>query len=400
MTAGRLQNGLKYVIKEREDLNSVTVNVWIKTGAAYETDENRGMAHFLEHMLFNGSQNLPPGTIDKAVETMGGEINAATSYDYTYYYLKVPYYHLEDSLYILKELVFHPLLSKEMVEKEKPIVLEEIARSKDNPQEVFSEKFMENLYLKAPYRYPILGFEETVKNFTDKSVKKFYRENYCANRTVISVVGKVNAPKVEEKIESLFSTVPSSSFKRSFPEEPLEPKKESFKLQHQAVQIPQILLGWKLPPDPKDNVYYEILDALLSSGKSSLFYTEIREKGTAYSCSSNFQNLLISPNFTVAAVTDTPKECLEEIKNLFKRIPSISKEEFETAKEKLLKATVFLRESGEEEADGLGYALGVMENLRYYTNYEEEIKRADYEVFKEKAKFLLREPLVGVLYNK
>jgi zinc protease len=86
----RLDNGVKVAVRTRRDLNSVTVSVWVRAGASYEKEENRGVAHFLEHMIFNGSQNLPPGSADLLVESVGGEINAATSYDYTYYYINLP----------------------------------------------------------------------------------------------------------------------------------------------------------------------------------------------------------------------------------------------------------------------------------------------------------------------
>ena len=392
-----LENGIKVALEERRELGSVTLNLWVKAGAAYEEDRNRGVAHFLEHVLFNGSKKYGKGEIDRIVEEMGGELNAATSYDYTYYYINLPAGRGERGVELLKELVLNPLICEEAVEKEKPIVLEEITRSRDNPQEVFVEEFLRRLYTKAPYRYPILGFPETVSSFTAETLKEFYDSLYKPDRITLVVAGNFERERILREVKELFEEVKGrSSVKEAEAEKELLVPKE-FELKHPAVSVPYLMLGWKLPPAGRDDVYYEILDSLLSSGRSALLYRRIREKGLAYAAYSNYQNLLLGSNYSIVAVTDDVERTRKAVKEVIREVLQVSKEEFEFAKAKLRKGELFGRESGEATADAIGYAVGIMEDEGYYSKFFEDLDGAEYEQFLEKIKFLEQEPLVGLL---
>ncbi|ADY73123.1 processing peptidase [Desulfurobacterium thermolithotrophum DSM 11699] len=397
MLIRKLDNGVTCAIRERKDLNSVTVSVWIRTGAAFEDDKTRGIAHFLEHMMFNGTENFPPGYIDKEVELLGGEINAATSYDYTYYYINLPYEHGEKAVELISELVLHPLFNNEMLEKERPIVLEEIARSKDNPQEIFLETFMEKLYKRAPYRYPILGFKETVSSFSINDFKTFYEKFYTPERITVSIAGKVNTEKIFEIVEKNFGKIQRDSIVVEPEIEEARVTAETFEVCHPAVAVPNLIFGWRLPPCSREDVYFEILDSLLSSGRSSILYQELRETGIAYAAYSNYQNLLFGSNFSIVVITDKVEESKKAVKKLVEKIVSVSEDEFEFAKAKLFKGEIFGRESGEAEADAIGYALTVMRDADYYNKFFEDLKNVDFKTFKEKISFLLEEPLIGIL---
>jgi len=397
MIVKKLPNGITCAVKERNDLNSITVSVWIRTGAAYENEKTRGIAHFLEHMMFNGTQNHPPGYIDREVEFLGGEINAATSYDFTYYYITLPYQHSKKAIELISELVLHPLFSEEMLNKEKPIVLEEIARSKDNPQDVFIETFMEKLYREAPYRFPILGFENTVESFSVDDLRNFYETFYVPKRITVSIAGNVKATEILEEVEKRFGNL-----KRNSKCQEPKPEKEKevsgyFEVKHKAVAVPNMIFGWRLPPASREDVYYEILDSLLSSGRSSILYQLLRETGVAYAAYSNYQNLILGSNFYIAVITDKLEESQKAVKEVINKVLSIKEEEFEFAKAKLLKGEIFGRESGEAEADAMGYALTVVKDPDYYEKFFEDLKSTDFKTFKEKVSFLLEEPLLGVL---
>ncbi|RUM45934.1 MAG: insulinase family protein [Desulfurobacterium sp.] len=397
MKVKKLKNGVTVSVRERKDLNSVTVSVWIRAGASYESDMTRGIAHFLEHMMFNGSKNLPAGAIDREVELLGGEINAATSYDYTYYYITLPYEHGRRALELISELVLNPLLSEEMVEKEKPIVLEEIARSKDNPQEIFAEEFMKKLYRKAPYRFPILGFEETVKEFTSEDLRSFYESLYTPERITVSIAGKVESEEIFSLAEELFGSFKRDSKVKEPKEEVAVTVAEEFTVTHPAVAVPNLLFGWRLPRASREDIYYEILDSLLSSGRSSLLYRRLKEKGLAYGVYSSYQNLLFGSNFYIVVITDRIEESRKALKETLKEVLSIPREEFEFAKEKLYKGEMFARESGEAEADAIGYALTVMRDKDYYEKFFSDLKEASYEEFLKRVEFLKEEPLIGLL---
>jgi len=393
-----LKNGLRVYLKKREDLNSVSVNVWVRAGASYENDLNRGVAHFLEHVLFNGSEGYGRGEIDRIVEELGGEINAATSYDYTYYYINLPSSAGLRAVELLSRLVCRPVITEETVEKEKPIVLEEIARSRDNPQELFSERFMEELYRKAPYRYPILGFPETVREFTAQTLAGFHSSFYTPDRMAVVIVGNFGSyGEALREVEEHFGSVEGRGVK-SEPEAERELSAGGwFEVKHPAVTVPYVLLGWKLPPCGRHDVYYEILDSLLSSGRSSLLYTGLRERGLVYATYSNYQNLLLGSNYTVLMITDRVDESLKAVREVLEEALGADREDFEFAKSKLYKGELFGRESGEAEADAIGFAAAILGDEGYYGEFFEDLRRADYREFIRRIEFLREEPLTGLL---
>ena len=392
-----LSNGVRAVVKERPDLSSATVSVWVKAGASYEREDERGIAHFLEHVIFNGSEGFPEGEADRIVERLGGELNAATSYDYTYYYVNLPAEEWEVALSVLSDLTLRPLIDQKHVEKEIPIVLEEIVRSKDNPHEVFTEEFLKRLYRRAPYRFPILGFEETVKSFTSEKVRSFYERFYTPKRLTVVVEGNIKGESVLEKIEELFGNLRREEYYFTPETENELYSNGKFTIKHPTVELPYVLLGWKLPPAGRHDVYYDILDSLLSLGRSSLLFRELREKGTVFSASSNYQNLKFGANFTVGAVTEKPEEAAEKILKLCRELPSIAEKEFEVAKRKLYRTELFGREVGEAEADSLGFASTVMEDIGYSTKFLEDLKKAELPQFLKAVEFLKEEPLFGLL---
>ncbi len=398
MKVFRLPNGMKCVFKRRKDLKSVTVSVWIRVGAAYETDETRGIAHFLEHVIFNGSENLPPGKLDLEVELMGGEINAATSYDYTYFYINVPAYHWKRAFELLAELTLRPLLSEDMIEKEKAIVVEEIARSRDNPHEVFIETFMRELYAEAPYRFPILGFEETVLNIDVEKLKTFYITFYTPDRLVLSVVGDLEESRVIEVASDLFNFSRFSNV--SEPEvEGVRTVSRTFTVKNPAVAVPNVIFGWRLPQCGRHDIYFEILDSLLSSGRTALLYRDLRERGLVYGAYSSYQGLLFGSSFYILSITEKVEEAERALRTLIDKVLSLPEEEFEFAKSKLLKAEMFSRESGETEADLMGYAVSVIRDENYYSSFFDDLRKADYRTFKDKISFLEEQPLIGYLVS-
>jgi Predicted Zn-dependent peptidases len=129
----QLKNGAKVYIRKRPDVESVSIQVWFSVGSSYEDYKEKGMAHFLEHMLFNGSERYDYGELDVLVEGLGGQINAATSKDFTYYYINISSNYLRQAVDILESLTLRAKLEEDMIQKEKPIVIEELKRGMDSP---------------------------------------------------------------------------------------------------------------------------------------------------------------------------------------------------------------------------------------------------------------------------
>jgi predicted Zn-dependent peptidase len=384
-----LENKIKCFFSKREDSNLCSISFWVKTGTAWEKENETGIAHFLEHILFNKKESL-----DIFVESIGGDLNAGTSYDYTYFYITLPAERFKEGLEVISKIVLEPEITEQFVEKEKPIVLEEIVKTKDSPQESFAETFNAYLFGNTPYGNPILGYEESVKSFTKEAVERFYSETYLPESMVLSVAGNVEEEKIVESVNEIFTKFKGTSPGRKVSFE--KPKREgsSFVFEHPNCEIPQILMGWLLPPCNRKDIYYEILDAVLSEGRSSLLYREIKEKNLAYAVFSNYSPMKFASCFTIGAITDKPKDCETAI---LESIREITEEDFELAKKKLLKSELFARESVQAEADSAGFAMTVPEDLDYHLKILDDIKSASFQEFKKVVSFLRKEPLVGIL---
>ena len=180
-----LSNGLKVVIVERKILPIVSVQLWYKVGAVDEVDGKSGLAHFLEHISFKGTKNLKPGEFSRIVKTLGGDDNAATSYDYTMYYVDVSSEHISKILAMLKEMMFDLIIDPKEFESERKVVLEERRmRYEDNPLGQFFEDFLYNSFKKINYRRPIIGWEEDIKSLTTEDMINFYNTYYSPKNSI------------------------------------------------------------------------------------------------------------------------------------------------------------------------------------------------------------------------
>src|SRR5574344_1741351 len=142
----KLDNGQKVIIKEVKENPIVIIDTWIKTGSINETDENNGVAHFLEHMFFKGTQKYPLGEFDKQLESKGALTNAATSKDFTHYYIKIPSKFFDLALDLHADMLLNPLVPRKEMEKERKVVMEEIAKDQNNPNEKVYDNLNDMLY--------------------------------------------------------------------------------------------------------------------------------------------------------------------------------------------------------------------------------------------------------------
>ena len=375
-----LPNGAKLIVKPREDTSAVALHVWFRVGSVYEKYDEKGMAHFLEHMLFNGSEKYPYGEIDKIVEGLGGNINAGTSKDFTYYHVEIAAPYWRQALEVLHQLTMRATLDEGMIEKEKPIVIEELRRGKDNPSTVLWETFEKTAYKVSPYRFPVIGFEETISRFTRDQLLNFYRSFYQPRNMAIVVVGRVDPKEVEEEVLRTFGAEEGRPVPRvQIPSEPELTRNRFERVEDPRVQKAYWIIGWRAPAVGKTDYYGLIVfDELLGSGRTSLLYRELKEKGLVYSF---FTGDLGRPrdNMYVISATFDPEK-YEEVKERVLRLmeelyTSLTEEEVERAKERIVSSRVFEEERVEGEAYDIGYSYTVVKDLDFYRYFEHNLRR-------------------------
>lgn len=196
----KLKNGLNIVFFEKHDLPIVNVNLWLKVGSKDETIKNSGISHFLEHILFKNTKNYPNNSISKEIENIGGQMNAATSYDFTHYYITLHSNDVEKAFSVISDMAFNLEIEKEGFEMEKGVILEEIQMYKDHPTSVLWEEIYKNFFgiKNFVYERPIIGTKKNILRMTKEDLKDYYDENYIPENMTLFVAGNLKMDDLEK----------------------------------------------------------------------------------------------------------------------------------------------------------------------------------------------------------
>ncbi len=241
-----LSNGLRVYILPDERFPLVSTRLYVRAGSAYETEDEAGISHVLEHMVFKGTEKRPKGGIAKDVEAAGGYLNAATSFDYTVYLTDLPSVHWALSLDIVKDMAFHPTLDANELASEKKVVLAELQRGKDNPSTRIFHELQKNALQGTTYERPVIGYEETINAITPDSMRAYIAKYYQPQNMLLVMVGDVEPEAVLAEVQKLFGDLKNTS--DMLPVLSLHPES----MQHAAVSVKQgpwnkVYLGMALP---------------------------------------------------------------------------------------------------------------------------------------------------------
>jgi len=275
------QNGVRIVLENIPTVRSVAIGVWIGTGSRNEHERNNGISHFLEHMFFKGTKTRTAREIAESFDSIGGQVNAFTSKEYTCYYAKVLDDHAQYALDVLADMFFHSTFDEEELQKEKNVVYEEIKMYEDTPDDIVHDILSRATYDKHPLGYPILGTEEILSTFNGDTLREYMNSHYTPDNVVISVAGNVSEAFINE-VEKLFGSYETGSEKRTF-------EKPEFNVQKLARQKDteqaHLCIGFNGLEVGHEDIYSLIvLNNILGGSMSSRLFQDVREqKGLAYS---------------------------------------------------------------------------------------------------------------------
>jgi predicted Zn-dependent peptidase len=275
------QNGVRIVLEQIPTVRSVAIGIWIGTGSRNECEQSNGISHFLEHMFFKGTKTHTAREIAEAFDSIGGQVNAFTSKEYTCYYAKVLDEHAQFALDMLADMFFHSTFVDEELQKERNVVLEEIKMYEDTPDDIVHDLLSKACYASHPLGYPILGTEQALRAFTGDSLRKYMADYYTPDRIVISVAGNVKESFIQE-IEAYFGTFTA----KQRTERPLVPTFHPQKLARQKeTEQAHLCIGFNGLPIGHSDIYsLIILNNILGGSMSSRLFQEVREqRGLAYS---------------------------------------------------------------------------------------------------------------------
>ena len=320
-----LDNGLRLITERMPQVRSVTIGVWLMRGSRHETDARSGIAHFVEHMLFKGTDSRSAEDIAQSIDSIGGQLDAFTAKEYASYYIKVLDEHLALAVDLLSDIVLRPAFPAEEIEREKKVILEEIKMVEDTPDDLVHELFTQHFWEGHPLGRPILGSKETVESLTWDSLSDYFHGAYVAPNMIISAAGNLDHGHLRNLVSRAFQSVSANG--------------EAFSQQAPKV-VPQVITRAKeleqshvclgtdsYPQSHEDRYVSYILNTILGGSMSSRLFQNVREKrGLAYSVFSGLSAYRDAGNITIyagcsnEAVGEVIDLCVEELRQL-KREP-------------------------------------------------------------------------------
>lgn len=272
-----LDNGLKVILSKDSSIPSVVINLCYHVGSKDEEPDKTGYAHLFEHLMFEGSKNVPPGDYDRLSLLAGGENNAYTNEDKTNYYIVLPSNQLEFGLWLESDRMLEFAVSEEALETQKGVVIEEKKQMFDNrPYGSVSLEFAPKLFPISNYRWDTIGEDEHIENASLSDIRDFYNKFYVPNNVVLSIVGDIDIEDTKNLVNEYFGSIPRGTqlHKQEFRELPLTG--ETRKVIHDNIQLPGLFMGYRIPEETSKEFYtMDILSDILSTGDSSRFYNEL-----------------------------------------------------------------------------------------------------------------------------
>ena len=298
-----LENGLDVILYQDKSTPIVAVSVMYHVGSKNENPERTGFAHFFEHLLFEGSDNIERGQYDKYVESSGGTLNANTTMDRTYYFEILPSNQLEMGLWLESERMMHAKVENVGIETQRQVVKEERRMRIDNrPYGTFLEQIVKRAYKDHPYRWPVIGSMEHLDAAVESDYKNFYKDFYVPNNAILSIAGDIDYDQAKAWIQKYFGNIPMKKtpiFRPNIVESPLNGEVRD--TVYDNVQLPGIFMGYRIPAGgTKDYYAVYMLSNLLSNGESSRLYKALVDEKQLAVNVGNFSMDTEDPGISIA----------------------------------------------------------------------------------------------------
>lgn len=287
----------------------VAVDVWVKAGATLEPDSWSGMAHFLEHMIFKGTDAIAPVEFDQIIENRGGVTNAATSHDYAHFYVTAAASYLAETTQPLAELLLRASIPDSEFDRERNVVLEEIRQAQDDPDWLGFQAMMETVYQRHPYRRSVLGTEELLMSLTPHEMRCFHRSHYQPENMTVVIVGGIEEAQAMDVTSKAFGEF---SDRWECPKLVAEAEAPLVGIRRQELHLPRLeqarlMMAWTGPgvEQLESACGLDLLSVLLADGRSSRLVRELREElQWVEAIESSFSLQRESSLFTISAVLE------------------------------------------------------------------------------------------------
>lgn len=322
-----LKNGVRVVTSRMDQVRSATLILELGVGSRYETPERAGISHFLEHMVFKGTEQRPDAAmISQEIEGVGGILNAATGRESTSYWAKVPSVHLARTFNVLADMLRHSVFDPTELEKERAVIIEEIRGANDTPDDLIHDAIDEVVWEDQCVGRPIAGTETTVGSISRDDLLGYLGGQYRPDRLVVAAAGDVRHEEVVELAERYFGDLPNGSLDTFVPAEIRQTEPRVRLIKRPTEQAHLCLAFPALPYSDDRRFVQDMIDAVLSSGMSSRLFQEIRERlGLVYSVFAYFREYADVGQGVVYAGTD-PQRIDRTIEATLKELDKLRQE--------------------------------------------------------------------------
>ncbi len=411
-TIRQLDNGLT-IIAEQMPVEAVNLNVWINVGSAKESDELNGMAHFLEHMVFKGTPNLKIGEFEQLIEDRGAVTNAATSQDYTHYYITTAPKDFAELAPLQLDVVLNPTLDNEAFEREKLVVLEEIRRSEDNPRRRTFYRSMEACFEILPYRRPVLGPGSVIEDLRSQQMRDFHAAWYQPQSMTAAVVGNLPTEELIEIVTQGFDQhyqVKEGFAKNNTPSvSPELPFTNIVRHEYtdETLQQARLVMVWRVPgmEDLDETYALDILAVILGQGKVSRLFRELREEkglvtqiGVSNMTQTHQGVFYISASLPTENITEVEQAIAHQIKTI--QTEPIATKDIERIRTQVANRFIFANERPSDRTNLYGYYYSQLQDLAPALNYAQHIQAISASDLQTAAQKYLNPEAYGVVVMK
>jgi len=375
----KLENGLTVIISENHLVPVCACNFWVKTGSAYEEDNEKGISHFIEHMMFKGTEKRGIGEIDREIKKLGGYNNAFTSYDATNYVIVLPSEHIEKALEIEYDAITSSVFDENELEKEREVILNELYMGLDRPYTFLWQK-LTNLAFDVYYKDPIIGYPEVLKSMKRQDLINYYKKFYSPENIVIVISGDVNTQKTIEYLKNTFGKIPKKGSQKILEQKNKINTGLKYKVYSGKIDGRYLAISFMIPEAlDKDIPALEVLARVLSGSESSIFVQEIKEKKQIVDSidtdlfTGKFGGIFaISTLFREKKYEDVLQEIFSEIEKV--KLYGIKQQDIDRTKMDIITEEAKENMKVENIASNLGY-FEILGNYELYYDYYEKLKR-------------------------
>lgn len=353
----KLDCGIRIVMEKLPYVQSVALGIWVKAGAVDETKNISGISHFIEHMLFKGTEERSAKKIAEDVDRIGGQINAFTGREATCYYMKTLGSNAKQAAEILLDMFLNSKFDKTEMSKEKQVIYEEMKMIEDTPDDYAHEVISDLIFKGCPYEKSIIGTQTSLKGISQAILKQYIADEYTRDNIVVSVAGNFDMDEICSLFDGKLKHLKAEKQVKAFYNEPYKP---SFRVKVKDIEQSHICLGTRgLPLDDENYYALSLLNNIMGGSMSSRLFQNIREqKGLAYSVYSHASSFVNAGYYNIYAgvshdkIYDAINGIKEELEILKK--DCITEDELHVAKEQLKASYIF----GQENVNGRMFSMG------------------------------------------